>query len=334
MIEPQAVQAAEFGTVAGAAGPAVMALRHDDAVAGMGVGNRGLDRQDAAMRCAEFDHGARQKVAILPEHRRHQRAAAARNQRESVRFVPVGNERRAGPEHLGVVHRLPRAVLDLEQRRRHESGFVAVDAGKRRHLQAAGDEIGFGGQPAKPIEGGILLRAGDQRAHARLLVARIANRGLAEPRGERFGHRIGLLRRHEDAADRGALLPRFHRHLARHFLDEGVEGGGRYGNARRQQRGIDAVGLDVHARAARQHVAVGADLVGGGRRAGEGDHVVGGHVVEQIADAATEQAERALRQHLRGDHVAHHLMAEPAGGGRRLCQHRHAGEQRAGGLFP
>ncbi len=37
---------------------------------------------------------------------------------------------------------------------------------------------------------------------------------------------------------------------------------------------------------------------------------------------------------LAADHVAHHLVAEPAGGGSGLGQHRHAGEQRAGRLLP
>ena len=48
-------------------------------------------------------------------------------------------------------------------------------------------------------------------------------------------------------------------------------------------------------------------LRGGVGGAGEGDDVVGGQMVEQVAGAADQQIERAFGQHLRLDHVAHHL---------------------------
>ena len=57
-------------------------------------------------------------------------------------------------------------------------------------------------------------------------------------------------------------------------------------------------------------------------------------MVEQVADAAAQQAEHPFRQNSGRDHIAHHLMAEQARRRRRLCQHRHAGEQCAGRLFP
>ena len=39
MIEPQPLEAAQLGAIAGAARPAVMTLRHDDAVPGVGIGD-------------------------------------------------------------------------------------------------------------------------------------------------------------------------------------------------------------------------------------------------------------------------------------------------------
>jgi hypothetical protein len=39
MIEPQPIEAAQLGTIAGAAGPAVMTVRHDDAMPGVGIGD-------------------------------------------------------------------------------------------------------------------------------------------------------------------------------------------------------------------------------------------------------------------------------------------------------
>ena len=45
VVEAHAVEAAQLFAVAGAARPAVIALRHDDAVAGVGRGNRGIDQE-------------------------------------------------------------------------------------------------------------------------------------------------------------------------------------------------------------------------------------------------------------------------------------------------
>jgi hypothetical protein len=39
MIEPQPMEAAQLGAIAGAAGPAAMTLWHDDAVPGVGIGD-------------------------------------------------------------------------------------------------------------------------------------------------------------------------------------------------------------------------------------------------------------------------------------------------------
>src|SRR5262245_41188940 len=49
MIEAQAVEPAELLAIAGAAGAAVIALRHDDAVAGMCGRNCGIDHEQPAV---------------------------------------------------------------------------------------------------------------------------------------------------------------------------------------------------------------------------------------------------------------------------------------------
>ena len=54
--------------------------------------------------------------------------------------------------------------------------------------------------------------------------ARIADLGDLELGRKRLGDRVGLIRRHEDAADRGAFLPGLHRHLAHDLAHEGIEG--------------------------------------------------------------------------------------------------------------
>jgi hypothetical protein len=39
LIEPQPIETAQLGAIAGTAGPAVMTLRHDDAVPSVGIGD-------------------------------------------------------------------------------------------------------------------------------------------------------------------------------------------------------------------------------------------------------------------------------------------------------
>ena len=46
---------------------------------------------------------------------------------------------------------------------------------------------------------------------------------LAQPLAQLRGDRVEMLARHDRAPDRGALLARLDRHLARHLLDEQVE---------------------------------------------------------------------------------------------------------------
>jgi hypothetical protein len=105
-----------------------------------------------------------------------------------------------------------------------------------------------------------------------------------------------MLGRRHGAADGGAFLPRLDRHLGRdHFLDEQVE----LGRARRrvgaEQRGVEAVLLGDEADALALHDRVRLQLQRGRGRAGEADHVLAGQMVEQVADAADDQLQRARR---------------------------------------
>src|SRR5262249_18293021 len=77
VIEAQTVQAAELLASAGAAGTAVIALRHHDAVAGMGSRDRGIDREDAAVARPDLGHHADEKILVLAVDRGDERAAAA-----------------------------------------------------------------------------------------------------------------------------------------------------------------------------------------------------------------------------------------------------------------
>ena len=64
------------------------------------------------------------------------------------------------------------------------------------------------------------------------------------------------------------------------------------------------------------------------RRAGEADHVLAGQVVEQVADAADDQLDRARRQDVGLDHDLERRFGQIGRRGRRLHDRRHAREQR------
>ena len=73
---------------------------------------------------------------------------------------------------------------------------------------------------------------------------------------------------------------------------------------------------------------------GGVGRAGKGDDVVAGERREELAGAAAEEAQRAIGQHLGGDHVLHHGVREQRGRGGGLGEDRHAGDERYRRLLP
>src|SRR5215472_12606617 len=90
MIEAQAVEPAQLLAGAGAAGAAVIALRHDDAMPGMGAGNRRIDREDAAVARADLAHHAREKTAVLAIDGGDQRAPSPRHQYPGLDLIVIG----------------------------------------------------------------------------------------------------------------------------------------------------------------------------------------------------------------------------------------------------
>src|SRR5438270_430279 len=73
---------------------------------------------------------------------------------------------------------------------------------------------------------------------------------------------------------------------------------------------------------------------GGVGRAGKGNDVVAGQRAKELAGAAAEEAQRAIGQHLGGDHVLHHGVPEQRGRGGGLGEDRHAGDERYRRLLP
>src|SRR5262245_6832140 len=109
VIEAQAVEAAQLLAGASAAGAAVIALRHDDAVAGVRARDRGIDREDAPVARPDRAHHAGEEILVLAVDRGDERAAAARDQGHGTLFVAIGHDGGGGAEHLDLVHRGGRA---------------------------------------------------------------------------------------------------------------------------------------------------------------------------------------------------------------------------------
>ena len=78
---------------------------------------------------------------------------------------------------------------------------------------------------------------------------------------------------------------------------------------------------------------MGPELPAGRGAAGEGHHVLAGQVIEEIADAAHNQLERALGQNPRVDHRTGDEFGQEARGRGRFDDRRHAGEEGRGEFF-
>ena len=138
------------------------------------------------------------------------------------------------------------------------------------------------------------MREADQRAHARVLGARVADPGLGEPFAQCLFERIHMFGRGHRAADRGAFLARLHRHLARDLLDEEIEFGGSGRGIGAEDRGVEAVALGDETHGFARDHRVRLELHRGLGGAGEADDVLQRQMVEQVADAAHHELKRAL----------------------------------------
>ena len=110
------MQTAEFLAAAGASGSTMHEGRQNDAVPSMAVANCWIHQQQAAMGCAQRDCGLGEKSSVAAEYRRRQRTASASRDRESIRFVAIGNDGHNGPEDFQFVDHLSvHTVVKLQQ---------------------------------------------------------------------------------------------------------------------------------------------------------------------------------------------------------------------------
>ena len=104
VIKAQAVQTAQLLARPCAARTAVIALRHDDAVSGMGARDGRVDHEQPSMAWPDCAHHAGEKRQVFAVDRSDQGAAAPRDQTGSVLFITIGHDGRSGTEDLYLVH--------------------------------------------------------------------------------------------------------------------------------------------------------------------------------------------------------------------------------------
>ena len=276
-------------------------------------------------------HLARE-IRIVREDRTDQRSLAPPGQRDGVIGPVIGHHRADRAEGLDIMDRLRRIGGVAIHQHRIQKGPAFGIARHQPHIAGIARHDGrIGGQVADAVADLNPLRLAGQRAHAHDLVAGVADRGFRQPRGQRRDHGILAPARHENAADGGAFLARLDGHFARNLAHEQIEFGAVRVGIGAKHGGVQAVGFHRESHAFFDHRRVGFQLAPGRGRAGEGDHILTGHMVQQIADAAGNQAYRAGRQMRL--HVAHHQFGQIGRLAARLDDRGHPRDQRRRQLF-
>ena len=302
-----AADAAQFLAAAGAAGAAVDQARHRRAVAGGALGAGAIADQHATVRMRRAPSAASRATAVSSVNTEATSEPPPRLASvDRLVEIVIGHQRRHRAEGFDLVDGARAAgLVAIEQHRVEESAGLGV-AARQRHAardrrrrsrpRAEAPRCGRAppraarGSPARPCAS---PRRGDRRRRRR--------------RGAGAAPSIAAstwAARRQSAADRGAFLPGLDRHLARDFLDEQIE----LRRARRgvgaEQAGVETVGLqrETHGLARRC-----ADARAGARPvAAEPVKVTTSwpvEMIEEIADAAADQLQRALGQHAGFDDV-------------------------------
>ena len=225
--------------------------------------------------------------------------------------------------------RRPR-IVGAEQDRGHEG--AAVGAG--RGFEIARDDPRPGGDELFDLAADVVaLGAGDQGAHRAGLVARVADRHRLELLRDRDLDRVEVGSGDDRAADGSAFLSRLGGHLVDDFLDEQIELGRPRRGIGAKDRGVEAVLLGDELDRLALDDGMGLELERGACRAGEADHVLPGEMVEQVADPADDQLQRAIGEQPGVDHDPHRGFAQISGRAGRLDDGGHPREQGRGKLF-
>ena len=134
-----------------------------------------VEHVDAAVGGGGAEHDLAHEVRVGADHRRHEAAAAARQQVDGVPRVVVRQQRGDRPERLDLVHRGRGGIAVQQQHGRQER--AALEA-RQVGLRVTGDDLAALRQPGDGGADGVALRRADQRAHPGRRVAGVADDDL------------------------------------------------------------------------------------------------------------------------------------------------------------
>ena len=281
----------------------------------------------------QAEHDGARDGPVVGDHGADQAAGPARGEGDCLVEVVVG---RAPSRPVRTVR--CRAVRSRPRVARSSTGDM-----KAPRSASASTTSTVSGSPktssAEPRSAWTALRTSSR--WSRLASAPIRTSSLAglptvifvQPRGDRVGHVVGDARRHDDPADRGALLAGLDGHLGDDALHEQVELRVVGGDVGAEHRAVQRVGLDAELDPAVQHGRVLAQVGTGRGGAGEGDGVLGTELLDQAGGAAAEQLQGALRQQAGLDDPSYDQLGEVRRLAGRLHDGGHAGQERGGELL-
>ena len=159
-------------------------------------------------------------------------------------------------------------------------------------------------------------------------IGRISDHHFRQPGRGGLAHRVQQRVRHDSPSDGRALLTGFDRHLGGQRFDEQVELRCAGHRVRAQDGAVQRIGLGGEPHAVGHHRGMGAQLAGGARRTGEADQILLGEVVQEVAGAAGDQLDRAVRQQPRLDDQFDESVGDVGRRAGRLDQTGNAGQER------
>ena len=262
------------------------------------------------------------------DDRAGQAAPAARREIDHLGGVLVADDRADRAERLHLMGLRAVGVVGLQQQRPHERAAFGAGPDDVHVVRVAGHDAARRQQGLDRTAHLFALLQAGQRAHPHAFGRRVAHHHLGQPVARRLRHLVGQRGRHEGPPDRGALLAGLDRHLGDQLPDVQVELRRARPGLGTEDGAVQRVRLGVEPYRPPDDGRVGPQLPGGGRRPGERHQVLLAQVIEQVADAAAHQLDRAFRQ----QPGVHDQLDQPGrqvrGLGGRLDQARHAGDER------
>ena len=214
----------------------------------------------------------------------------------------------------------------MEQRRHEECALARIGIDDVEIVAVAEHDLGLLCQFAHAIANLVTLSLACECAHVYVTAARVADADVAEGLAERLGQLSGNRCRRQDTPYGRALLAGLAGHLAHDLLDEKIELGRAGERVGAEYRGIQRVCLGREGDRFADDAWMSLQEFCRRLRAREGNRVLTIQVVEQVAEPAADQLQRAFGKNAGLMYVAHHELGQVGRAGCGLDDGGHARE--------